>query len=247
MTADRPLFVVQPYLRVSTDDKGQDPARQMRVIEPWGLSERVGLLPPIVDEGTSADKTSPFERPKFMEAVEIARFKGAKGILVETGDRFTRRGTRHFFYYAMELEKEYGLKLFEADQTLVQQESGLGEIMSAMRAQVAKEWMDTHKRRAREGAARRKAAGLPMGRPAKPFSPAEESFMLEARARQPPMAWRQLANKLCEMRGAFRVVDEKARERRMVSDGHVRRWIRNHALADLRVKSTTVTKPQEST
>ena len=61
-----------PYLRVSTDDKGQDPARQMVTIAPWAKANGVELLPEVVDEGTSASKTDPFQRAKFKAAIERA-------------------------------------------------------------------------------------------------------------------------------------------------------------------------------
>jgi predicted site-specific integrase-resolvase len=59
-------LVAVPYLRVSTDDKGQDPVRQMEVIAPWAAREGIELLAAVIDEGTSASKTNPFERERFL-------------------------------------------------------------------------------------------------------------------------------------------------------------------------------------
>jgi DNA invertase Pin-like site-specific DNA recombinase len=51
-----------PYLRVSTDDRGQDAERQLEVIRPWAAREGVTLLDAVPDEGTSASKTDPRRR-----------------------------------------------------------------------------------------------------------------------------------------------------------------------------------------
>jgi hypothetical protein len=81
VTVPSPTLAV-PYLRVSTDDKGQDPKRQLEVIRPWAEREGVTLLDAVLDEGTSATKTNPFERKKFLGACERAnrcRCRGHRG------------------------------------------------------------------------------------------------------------------------------------------------------------------------
>jgi hypothetical protein len=47
-----------PYIRTSTDDQGQNPERQIDLIEAWAETHGVELLEPVVDEGTSASKTT---------------------------------------------------------------------------------------------------------------------------------------------------------------------------------------------
>lgn len=209
-----------PYLRVSTDDKGQDPLRQMAVIESWAKREGIRLiLPPVIDEGTSADKTNPFERPAFLKAIAIARDYGA-AIVTETGDRFTRRGTKLYFVYAYILENDHGVRMWEADQTIQQQESALGEILRAIKAMAAKEWIENHKARVKSGMAKRRASGAPMGRPPKPFMPGEAEYILQLRAEG--KGWKTMTHALNKRRGVFELKDDRAVAKRKISSEWVR-------------------------
>lgn len=213
-----------PYYRTSTDDKGQDIDRQSDPTQSWAAREGVKLHPAFKDEGTSGSK-DPFERPVFLEAVKQARYLGATAIVVEAPDRFTRGGPAKFYVAAHRLLETEKLKLWTADQPLAQQESFVGEILTAIKAAMAKEWLDRHVQATKSGMARYKAAGGQMGQPPKKFTQEEERFVLEARdATKPPMAWKRLALELSKKRGAFDVTDDAARYRRMVSDGHVRRF-----------------------
>src|SRR5438093_11174406 len=81
---------VLPYLRVSTDDKGQDPKRQLSSIGGWAEREEFQLLEPEEDIGTSASKVPALERPFFIRACERAEAAGAAGLIIETPDRFSR-------------------------------------------------------------------------------------------------------------------------------------------------------------
>lgn len=98
-----------PYLRVSTDDKGQEPLRQLDVIRPWAAREGVELLDPEIDEGTSASKTNSFDRARFIAACERAKAEGADAIVVEVGDRFGRRGSMESAWAEYEMGLRYGL------------------------------------------------------------------------------------------------------------------------------------------
>lgn len=206
---------LQPYLRVSTDDKGQDPIRQMNRLEPWAEREKATLLPPVVDEGTSATKTRPFDRPKFLEAVHQAKTAGARGIIVEEADRLTRKGTKAWFAAIARLEDEHGLKLYTADVDLKLQESTMGDLYGAMKAALGKEQSDQFRARVLSGLARARAKGKRIGRPPKPFLPQELDYARALRAQG--QGWERVAHAINEARGVFKIAQPDVRKRRQIS------------------------------
>lgn len=212
-----------PYYRTSTDDKGQDPRRQAEVVEPWAEREGVTLLEAEIDEGSSASKTDPFERKRFVAACERARVVGAAGIVVETADRFTRQGSKQDGWAEVELRRRYGLRLFRADKPLAQHGSLVGDTVDALKAEVAREWIEEHRRKVRSGMARKKAEGARFGRPAKPLKPGE--LALVAKLRGDGFGWGRCARAVCEARGTHRVVDPDLRRKLEVSGSHVRRAV----------------------
>src|SRR5688572_29800095 len=176
-----------PYYRVSTDDKGQDPRRQDSRVQSWGKTHSVELTEPVIDEGSSADKTDPFKRPKFQEAMALAKASHADAMVVEDPDRFTRKGTKKHFYFKTKLEEEHRLKLWIADRSVEAQEANEGELMEAVKAYIGKQNNDDHRRRVLEGMARAKARGHKFGQPPKQFTGPE--FDLVARLRDTGAGW----------------------------------------------------------
>lgn len=230
--------VAKPYLRVSTDDKGQDPKRQMDLIRAWATREGVRLLEPTEDQGTSADKTDPFEREAFMEAIDDARDKGAQALVIETPDRLTRRGMGHYFLSVHNLKEKHRLKLWQSDQPLIQQDTFAGEIMSAIQAAMAQQWMERHKKAVRSGIDRARANGAVFGRKPKQFSDQEMAYIRDALmvprfvshhnkqglTKNPAYkGYKSIAHEVNRMRGAYDVVDKAAREAKSVSEMTIRR------------------------
>jgi DNA invertase Pin-like site-specific DNA recombinase len=217
------VILAIPYLRVSTDDKGQDPGRQMEVIRPWADREGVTLLEAVIDEGTSASKTDPFERPKFLAACERARTAGASALVVECSDRFSRQGSKLDSWAEVELERRYGLALLRADKSLEQHGSMVGAVTDSIAAEGARAWVKAHASKVRSGMARKKAEGARYGRPAKPLTAAELAKATELRGKG--LGWRRIALVLSEDRGAFRITDPKRSKSLRVSYSHVRRQL----------------------
>lgn len=228
------------YLRTSTDDKAQDPERQMDRIRPWAASQGVEVLGSNKDEGKSGLKTAPFERAGFKLAIDNALDKGCQALVVETGDRFTRKGTRHFWVFAYQLQERYGLRLWEADAgDIQQQESGLGEILASIKAMAANEWIVNHSKRVKSGMARKRCKlpeghvvgpdcnGTHFGHPSKMFSHKEMERVWEARQGLSPVGWRTLTLELNRARGAFEIAGEERRRELMVSSVTVRRLYAN--------------------
>jgi DNA invertase Pin-like site-specific DNA recombinase len=213
-----------PYLRCSTDDRGQDPARQLEVIRPWAERESVTLLDPVIDEGTSAMKTDPFERLRFVEACERAKAAGAEAIVVECTDRFSRQGAKIDAWAEVELERRFGLKLYRADKPLAQHGSMVGNVTDSMHAETARAWVLGHATKVRSGMARAKNSGKHVGRPRKDLSPDELAMVVRLRAEG--KGWRVIALAVSRARGAFDVADPARRKERLVSHTHVRRAAR---------------------
>ena len=151
----------------ATDDRGQEPLRQLDVIRPWAAREGVVLLDPEIDQGTSASQTNPLERPRFVAACERAKAAGADAIVVEVGDRFGRRGSMESAWAEYEMGLRYGLKLWRSDKALAQHGTMVARVTDTIHDEGAREWVDKHKAKVRSGMARAKAEGRPVGRPPK--------------------------------------------------------------------------------
>lgn len=217
------IIVAVPYLRCSTDDGGHDPERQLETIRPWAEREGVTLLDPVVDEGTSASKLDPFERPRFIEACERAKAVGAHAIVVECSDRFSRQGAKLDAWAEVELERRYGLRLLRADKSLDQHGSMVGAVTDTIHAEGARAWVTAHSSKVRSGMAKKKAEGARYGRPAKPLTAAKLALVAELRAKG--HGWRRCALAVSERRGAFRIADPERRRKLTVSYSHIRRQL----------------------
>jgi len=106
------------YLRVSTDDKEQDPERQKILLEAYASGHGHRVVAWVTDEGTSAGKRGPptMDRPSVKEALRLAQQHHANGILVESVDRWTRKGPSDLGYCLFVLQRDHdGLELLFAD------------------------------------------------------------------------------------------------------------------------------------
>lgn len=217
------------YVRVSTDDKGQDPARQLDVIRPWCEHEGVVVVDVVVDQGSSASKTSPFERPRFVDACERAKAAGASAIVVECADRFSRQGAKLDAWAEVELERRYGLRLLRADKSLADHGGMAAAVTDTIHAEGAAAWVRGHASKVRTGMARARREGRHLGRPLKLLTSEELALVDELRAAG--RGWRSIALALSRARGAFELADPAARRSRTVSHMHVRRVVeRRHAV-----------------
>lgn len=232
MTAQR-RFV--PYLRTSTDDKGQVPLRQLDVIRPW-VGPNDTLEAPFIDEGTSGS-TDPMERKVFLAAIERAREIGGS-LVVESPDRLTRGGPRSWYVTQYRLDVEHRLKIYSADQALEIQSSFQGEMIATIKSLMAKEWLDNHRKKVKSGIERARANGAKFGRKPKVFTQPEMDF-IETCLRVPRFVphknkqgqtpnpayqgYKTIAHEVNKMRGAYDVVDKAAQEAKCVSEMTIRR------------------------
>ena len=225
---------VVAYLRVSTADRGQDPQRQGDYVRDWAERHDFTIVQSFPDEGTSAAKVSPFDRPVFIKAIEAARTLKAKGILVETVDRVTREGAEVYYWTKVELRSRYGLELYLADTPPDQQDGLGGEVIASIKAALARHETDQRRRRTLEGMKRALEKGKKLGAPPKEVAPEHVKEII--RLRELGWGYRKIAHRISQLRGAYEVADVKIQKKRRISYQHVSRIIQREmakqALAD---------------
>lgn len=199
------------YLRVSTDDRDQNPERQAMLLQTWCDKHGVEVVATVVDNGTSATKTNPFERPKFMEALEMAEAISAN-ILIEKLDRFCRQGGHEYGWAITELKRRPNsveLWIVSKGGPEDQAREVIGPIMDTMEAEVAAKNMRDHSERVASGMATAAKhgtkTGRPIGRQPKPIT-AKELAAAKAAAR----GVRGITNAINEGRGLFKKADIQA-------------------------------------
>ena len=215
------------YLRVSTDDRGQDPERQLITIRPWCEREGVDLLDVIPDEGTSATRTNPFQRPRFIIACERAKSLGATAIVVEVTDRWGRQGSKEDAWAEVELRRRYNLALYRADKSVSQHGTMIGNTIDALKAEGAHEWVSEHRRKVKTGMENAMKKGIHVGRPPKELT--EEELALVTEMRSAGTGWRRIAHVISKGRGAFDVADPKKRRERSVTHMLLKRRVTSGA------------------
>jgi len=214
----RPALV--PYLRVSTDDKGQDPKRQLGVIGPWAEREGFILLKAEEDE-ISGSKFAALERPFFIRACERAEAAGAVGIVLESPDRFSRMDPLIAVWELVEIKHRYKLDVYFAGYPLDVQKTAMGKLVVFLQMASAHQWVVDHTSKVVSGMNRKRAEGVKFGR--KPKNLTAEEILVVRKRRAEGVGWEILAIELNEARGVHRIVDKSVAYERMVSSGSLRR------------------------
>lgn len=226
-----------PYVRTSEDDKDQRPERQVMVIDGWGPANNVQLTEPIIDEGTSGSKISPFDRPEFQRAIRVAQAHGAKAIVVESIERLTREGPEQWYRTIIRLKDEYGLQVWWADMPLAHQEGMAGQIILSVRAGMAQEWVKRHSEAVKSGMRLAKKAGGRMGRPPKPIPPHEVEYAVKLRAQD--MGWDRISMEINKLRGVHEIASPAVQKAKKTSGPSVRRAV-------LALQKQEPTKPESN-
>lgn len=216
--------VLVPYLRVSTDDKGQDPQRQMARIAPWADLEGFILLKPEREE-KSASKYGAFEREGFVRACERAKAAGAAGIIVEAPDRFSRQDPLVAVWELVEVRRRYGLEIFFASDSLESQKTTMGKLIIFFKLGISYDWVTEHTLKVMTGMAPKLGKGV-FGRKPKKLSPQELDLVKELRGATGDTGWETIAVRINELRGVHRLTDRKAAKEKGVSSGSLRRMAR---------------------
>lgn len=199
------------YLRVSTDDKGQDPARQKAPILARAARDGDEVVGWVVDEGTSG-AVSPFDRPKVREAIRLAKEKGAHAIVCEAVDRWSRGGWQDVGVSMYNLQSDHGLGLKFAD---LQGDDFVVELLTGILATIAKMNRKRLIEATKSGMENARRKGVVMGRPAKPdLSDDEYQKVLGIKKHS---GNRRAAIEVSQWRGAHEVADAKSARFRRVS------------------------------
>lgn len=208
------------YLRVSTDDKGQDPGRQRDVIQRWADRTDAHGNPTcevvawVTDEGTSG-ATDPFQRQMVREALELAeRFK-ADGIAVESVDRWTRSGTQALAMSEFFLNLDHKLSLEIADLP-PGMDAFTREIITSLMAACAKEFRRRLREQIKSGLDRARAQGWPRGRPGrrpKPSLTEAEQRAVWGMVLEEGLGVDRVALELSKLRGAWNIADRTAQDK----------------------------------
>ena len=204
------------YLRVSTEDKGQDPERQGDVLRAWAMKEGHELVGFITDLGTSG-ATPPMTRPKIKEAVAMAKNLQAEGIAVEAVDRWTRGGIEALMVSRFFMRLDHGLNVRCANSP-TGLPPGMEDLWDSINAMAAQAWLDRHRQAVKTGYDRARKLGFPNGRPGPkekdPLTREELDFL--AVQQKAGKGWRVCANEISKLRGAYDVADPKAQRQRRV-------------------------------
>lgn len=201
------------YLRVSTDDKGQNPDRQKDVISAWAKNHGHEIIRWVVDEGTSG-ATDPFQRQYVLQAIEEAKSLGCQGIAVEAVDRWTRGGVESLSVSRFFLRVDHDLRLI-CTTTPPGMTAEMEEMWDSMMATVARMFLSRLREQIKSGIARAKANGWPNGEPgrkAKP-SPTPKEWEMISQWIAEGKGVDKMALDLSHHRGAFAVADTKAQDR----------------------------------
>ena len=207
MKADKKAVL---YLRVSTEDKNQNPERQRSDLLAWCQGEGVEAVGVVVDEGTSATKTNPFERPRFLDAMQIAQEHGA-AILVLTHDRFTRQGSDEAAWARVEMKRQTPpVALWVASKGGVEDQDRevVAALIDTVNAETDRKWAKDHGRSVASGMRQAKMEGRHIGRPRKVLSADELRLAMELHAAKKGV--RHIASVINGRRGLYRRADVAA-------------------------------------
>lgn len=201
------------YLRVSTDDKGQNPERQKDVIQAWAKTHGHDIPVWVVDEGTSG-ATDPFQRQYVIEAIEEAKTHKCSGIVAESVDRWTRSGPDALAVSRFFLRMDHDLRLVLAS-TPPGMTPEMEELWDSMMATVARMFLSRLREQIKSGIARAKANGWPHGEPGRKRKPSltPKEWELVSQWITEGKGVDKMALDLSHYRGAFAVADTNAQER----------------------------------
>ena len=219
------------YLRVSTDDKGQDPERQADIIRAWATKNGHEISAFYKDEGTSGG-TGALDRPVVKRILKAHKDDPLDGIVVESVDRWTRQGIKALGVDEFFLNLDHGLVLHFADQNPGMDEFAR-EIIGAIMALCAKEMRRRLRSQIKSGLARSREAGWPNGRPGgqpkEPLSGEELAFVLSQM--EAGIGRRKIALALSVKRGAHNLAEPKLRRQREITEG----WLADQIEAKCRM------------
>lgn len=154
---------VKIYARVSTDDKDQDPERQLIKNRQYAELHNHTILEEIVEHHTG--DSNPFERPEGKRLLE----GGTEGIIIFSMDRFTRQHPVKVIQLIQNL-KDRGIKVISITEPAFNMESDFAEVLLYLISWFNNYFLLKLKKDIKSGLDRAKAEGKTFGRPKKEFN-----------------------------------------------------------------------------
>jgi len=153
------------YTRVSTKDKGQDPANQLHQLQTF--AEQHGTIHHVYTDQESGGKS---ERSEFKRLLLEAYQKKFDLVVFWRLDRFSREGALATLKYLKEL-KDHGVDYKSFTEPYLNSLGPFGDVIVSMLATIAAQDLIKISENTKAALAKKKAAGVKLGTPGK--SPAQ--------------------------------------------------------------------------
>lgn len=154
------------YARVSTDDKGQDPDNQVRVLKSLVSARGWTLTALYVDQESGGTS----KRQRFQDMLEDARKAQFHILVFWSLDRFSREGTFETLEHLRRLDT-YGVRFLSHQEQYLDTLGPFREAVIGILAAVAKIERQRLSERVKAGMSRAKAQGVNVGRPQSDIDP----------------------------------------------------------------------------
>jgi DNA invertase Pin-like site-specific DNA recombinase len=175
------------YLRISTRDKGQDTANQLRQLQDWCATQSLSVVRIYEDH----DSGSRPDRREFQRMLEDAATREFDLLLFWSLDRFTREGTLATLKHLERLES-CGVHWRSLTEAWIDSAGPFREVIISLLASLAKQERIRISERVRAGLNRAKAGGTKSGRPiGRPRVVCRRDLIVQLR--QQGLSWRQIA------------------------------------------------------
>lgn len=149
------------YARVSTKDKGQDPENQLHQLR--AFAERHGTIYKTFTEEVSGGKS---ERSEFKQLLLEAYQQKFDLVVFWRLDRFSREGALATLRYLKEL-KDHGVNYKSFTEPYLDSLGPFGDVIVSMLATIAAQDLIKISENTKAALAKKKAAGVQLGAPAK--------------------------------------------------------------------------------
>ncbi|WP_046244630.1 recombinase family protein [Hymenobacter terrenus] len=175
------------YARVSTRDKGQDPANQLHQLRVF--AEQHGTIYQVFTEEVSGGKS---DRSQFKQLLLEAYQKKFDLVVFWRLDRFSREGALPTLKYLKEL-RDHGVNYNSFTEPYLDSLGPFGDVMVAMLATIAAQDLIKISENTKASLAKKKAAGIQLGAPTKSLAVVEQARALKGEGKSNGYIARTLA------------------------------------------------------
>jgi DNA invertase Pin-like site-specific DNA recombinase len=185
------------YLRVSTENKGQNPENQLRQLREYYQAQKWELVKEYVDYDSASKKR---DGQQFIAMLDDARKKKFDVLLFWSLDRFSREGVLKTLTYLSNLSS-YGVDYFSFTEQYLNTVGIFKDVVIAILATIARQESIRISERTKAGMARAKANGVKLGRKATTVDPERVVALKDS-----GLSWSEVSRKLsCGQATAIRL------------------------------------------